>query len=150
MSTRGPGHGSPGASSAADEVSDIPPCRLYVTLHWTDVPTDVCRAGFSGRHAKLGRLVTRTGVLSSQQGRRHEFLLGGRIDRHPNPPTQKNSFSSDFGHFVLKMLGNAKNSIISSKKLLKYPYLCGVDPRGFQKCRGTDPPPPVCGAPASR
>ena len=26
---------------------------------------------------------------------------GGRIQRHPNPPTPKKSFSSDFGHFIL-------------------------------------------------
>ena len=38
--------------------------------------------------------------------------------------------------------------------MLKYKNLCGVDPRGFQKCGGPDsrdtPPPPVGDAPDSQ
>ena len=40
-----------------------------------------------------------------------KFLLGGgggRIHRHPDTPTQQICFSSNFGHFIFKMLENAK------------------------------------------
>ena len=52
---------------------------------------------------------------------------GGFI-RHPNPPTPTFSFSSDFGHFVLKMAENAK--YVPRKKILKYHNFWG---------RGTSP-----------
>ena len=48
--------------------------------------------------------------LRPHQGRRHEsfFAWGsGFMGTHPNLPP-KFSFSSDFGHFILKMLDNAK------------------------------------------
>ena len=46
-----------------------------------------------------------------------KFCLGGggRIHRHPNTPPPKFSFSSDFGHYVLKMVENAKFSYVSRK-----------------------------------
>ena len=60
------------------------------------------------------------------------------------PP--KFSFSSDFGHFILKILENAKIYVLR-KKILKYPNFCGGRPRGFLKCGGT-PATPVGDAPA--
>ena len=35
-------------------------------------------------------------TVTMYQGRRHEVLFGGRLHRHPKPPTPKLSFSSDF------------------------------------------------------
>ena len=69
--------------------------------------------------AKL--LSKRNGVrtfLGDVQGRRHEVLLGGGdgfIGIQTHLP-QKISFSSDFGHFILKMVENAKLSYVSRKK----------------------------------
>ena len=43
------------------------------------------------------------------------------------PP--KFSFSSDFGHFILKMLENAKFAYVSGKRILKYHNFWGDIPR---------------------
>ena len=60
-----------------------------------------------------------------------KFWLGGGVEfigTQTHLP-QKFSFSSDFGHFILKMLENAKK--VSRQKLLKYPNFWGVDTRAF-------------------
>ena len=57
-----------------------------------------------------------------------KFCLGedGFIgSRHPNPPTPKIWFSSDFGHFILKMVENAIFLSVSRKKVLKYHFWGG-------------------------
>ena len=55
----------------------------------------------------------------SEQGRRHQVVFGeGRISETHLP--QKFSFSSDFGHFILEMLENAKFEYASRNKILKY------------------------------
>ena len=55
----------------------------------------------------------KSALLREGQGRHHEVLIGGGggvgfigTQTHLSP---KFSFSSDFGHFILKMLENAKN-----------------------------------------
>ena len=72
------------------------------------------------------------------QGRRHQVLFGGNgfmgtqtqgILMDPNPPTPKFSFSSDFGHFISKMLENAKFANVSRKRILKYHNFWGNVPR---------------------
>ena len=51
------------------------------------------------------------------------------------PP--KLSFSSDFGHFILKIVENAKKIYLSRKKILKdHPFL-GVCPSLIFRLRGT-------------
>ena len=54
------------------------------------------------------------------------------------PP--KFSFSSDFGHLILKMLKNAKFSFVSRKKFMKYTHFWGDVPR---RTRPPRPPPPA-------
>ena len=56
-----------------------------------------------------------------RQGRRHEILFGG--DEFIGTQTHllpKFSFCSDFGHFILKMVENAKFSSVLRKNMLKY------------------------------
>ena len=55
-------------------------------------------------------------ILGDVQGRRHEVLFGGDgfIGTQTNLPP-KFSFSSDFGHFILKMVINAKLSCVKKK-----------------------------------
>ena len=50
-------------------------------------------------------------------------------------------FSSNFGHFILKMLDHAKLLYVSRKKLLKYHNL-GGRPSLIYRLRGTCPPSP--------
>ena len=59
------------------------------------------------------------------------------MHRHPNPPSQKFSVSSDFGHFILKMLESAKFLNVSRKRLLKNTNFWGT----------RSPPPPPLSAP---
>ena len=47
------------------------------------------------------------------QGRRHEVLFGDRIHGHSKPPTPKLILSSDFGHFILKMLDYSKKLYVN-------------------------------------
>ena len=84
----------------------------------------------------------------SDQGRRHDVLIGGRFHRHRNSPIPKFNFSSDFGHFILKMLENAKFEYMSRTKLFKFPNFWGYAPADFSTA-GTIPPslpPPAFGA----
>ena len=59
-----------------------------------------------------------------------KFCLGGDgfmgTQTHVSP---KFSFSSDFGHFISKMLENAKFANVSRKKMLKYHNFWGDFPR---------------------
>ena len=54
--------------------------------------------------------------VQGRQGRRHEVLIGmvGFIGTQTHLPP-KFSFSSDFGHFILKMLENTKNERFNIK-----------------------------------
>ena len=63
------------------------------------------------------------------EGRSHEVLFEGDgiIGSQVHLPP-KFSFSPDFGHFIWKMLENAKFSDMS-KKILKYHYSWGDVPR---------------------
>ena len=78
-----------------------------------------------------------------------KFRLGGRIHRqlgtqtHLRPPPKFN-FSSDFGHFILKMLKNANIFNVSRKKILKYPNFWGYWPAVNKSAGGFNsaPPPP--------
>ena len=58
---------------------------------------------------------------------------------------QKFSFSSDFGHFVLKMLKIAKKYTFLGKKYINIQISGGGDrpPRGFQKCGALTPAIPL-------
>ena len=55
------------------------------------------------------------------------------------PP--KFSFSTDFGHFILKMLENAKFAYVSRKNILKYQFLGGTSPADFSTAGDASPPP---------
>ena len=58
---------------------------------------------------------------------------------------QKLSFSSDFGHFILKMKENAKFSSVSrKKKVLIYHHFWGTSPADFSTAGDASPlsPPP--------
>ena len=77
------------------------------------------------------------------QGRRHEVLFWGDgfIGTQTHLP-QNISFSSDFGHFILKMVENAKFSYVSRKKVKKYHHFWRGDvPRWFFDCGGRVPRP---------
>ena len=54
----------------------------------------------------------------------------------------KFSFSSDFCHFIWKMVENAEFSYVSRKKILKYHHCWGNVPRWFFDCGGRVPRPP--------
>ena len=65
---------------------------------------------------------------------------GGRIHKHPYPPTPKFSFFSDFGHFNLKMLEKAKKKF-QDKSYWNIKISGGRHPR-FLKVRESWPPRP--------
>ena len=74
------------------------------------------------------------------QGHRREIFIGGGVgfigtQTHVPP---KFSFSSDFGHFILKKL--EKKLYASRKKILKYPNFCGGRHPRFSKVLGLRPP----------
>ena len=96
-------------------------------------------------------------VPTNEQARAspYEILIGGGggqiyIGTQTHLPP-KFSFSSDFGHFIWKMLENAKNVYVSRKKdhaISKFPGGGGGALTQFSKVRGPDtasatPPPPV-------
>ena len=81
------------------------------------------------------------------QGRRHEvfFFLGGGdgfIGTLTHLPP-KLSFSSDFGHFILKMVENAKFPQCEEKKMLKYHHFWGKSPSDFSTAGDASPVPPL-------
>ena len=80
--------------------------------------TDISIFNYMFKHIlpHIMRVICRTG-----KGAATKFCLGGRIHRleHPNQPTPKLIFSSDFGYFIWKMLDHAK-LYTCQKKLLKY------------------------------
>ena len=73
----------------------------------------------------MGRFAAGAGV-TPDQGRHHEILFGGVgfIGTQTHLPP-KFSFASDFGHFILKMLENAKQIYVLRKRILKYTNFCG-------------------------
>ena len=78
------------------------------------------------------------------QGRRHQVLFG--VDGFMGTKTHlppKLSFSSDFGHFISKMLENAKFANVLRKKILKYQFLGGTSPADFSTAGDASPPPPL-------
>ena len=89
--------------------------------------------------------ILRPGCRTDQR-RRHEFFTGegSESDTQTHLPP-KFSFSSNLGHFVLKMLENAKNVHFLRKNILKCPNFWGVDHRCFQKWGSRPPPPPPVG-----
>ena len=59
-----------------------------------------------------------------------KFCMGGRIHRHANPQThlpQKIRFSSDFGHFIFKVLPTENTT---TRYTSKTPYVA-IDERGL-------------------
>ena len=78
------------------------------------------------------------------KGATTKFRLRGRVHGHPNPPTPKFIFSSDFGHFILNMLDYSNNLHMSRKKLLKYHNFWGASPANFSTAGDASPtsPPP--------
>ena len=83
-------------------------------------------------------IIVGTPYCNTIRGVATKFCSGGRIHGHHNPPTPKFSFSSDFGHFILKMLENVKFARkkdteaignISRKNILKYHNFLGDVPR---------------------
>ena len=79
-----------------------------------------------------------------RQGSRHEVLFeGGGEDGFIGTQTHltpKFSFFSDFGHFILKMVENAKFPYVS-KRYINISFSGGRPPLIFQ-LRGTRPPRP--------
>ena len=70
----------------------------------------------------------RTMFETRYQGRCHQVLFGGGdgfmgTQTHLPP---KLSFSSNFGHFILKILEDVKFAYVSRKKILKYHKFWGV------------------------
>ena len=81
-------------------------------------------------------------IIVRSQGRRHEILIRGVgfIGAQTHLPP-KLSFSTDFGHFILKML--TKTLYVLRKKILKYPnFWRGVDPAVFKSAGVVTPRPP--------
>ena len=83
-------------------------------------------------------------TVNTEQGRRHEVLIGGGgfMGIQTHLPQKKLSFSSDFRHFILKLLENSKlytcqekgcSNIINSSP--------GTSPM-ISRMRGTRPPSP--------
>ena len=70
--------------------------------------------------------------ISQESRASPKILIEGRIHRHPNPPTIKFCFSSDFGHFILKMLENTKITRFKKTDTEISKFLGGFL-RGFQK-----------------
>ena len=69
------------------------------------------------------------------------FHWRGRIHRRQNPHTPKFSLSSDFGHFILKMLENGFFLYLRVKKLLKHSYFWGTSPADFSPAGDAYPAP---------
>ena len=114
------------------------------------VPTTFGAHPLSGKPCRPPEhLCRRTRMLKSWKGRgvATKFCLGGRIHRHPNPPTPKFSFSSDFGHFILKMMENAKNVIRVKKKDAEISTFLGGRPPLIFRLQGTCPPVPPLSTP---
>ena len=80
---------------------------------------------------------------SPSRGVATKFFFGGDgfIGTQTHLPP-KISFSSDFGHFILKMVGNAKYSSVSRKKDAKISSFLGGRPPLIFRLRGTRPPVP--------
>ena len=81
--------------------------------------------------------------------RSFDWGRGGFIGTQTHIPT-KFSFSSDFCHFILKMLKNAKKNTYVSRKKSEISLFLGGRPRCFQKFGDPDPrdpPPPIGDAP---
>ena len=77
-----------------------------------------------------------------------KFYLGGDgfIGTQTYLPP-KFSFSSDFGHFILKMVENAKKIFVSRKKDAEMSYFLGGRPPLIFRLRGTRPPVPPLSTP---
>ena len=71
------------------------------------------------------------------------FVFWGRIHRHPTHLPPKFSFSSDFGHFILKMVENAKFSYVSRKKKSEIKEFLGTSPADFSTAGDASPRPPA-------
>ena len=86
--------------------------------------------------------------FTSDRGVATNFCLGGDgFIGTQTYLTPKLSFSSDFGHFILKLVENAKQLFVSRKKTLKYHNFWEDVPRWFFDCRGRVPPSPSLSTP---
>ena len=97
-----------------------------------------------GPHPSRGVLLCPAGPWSvprALQELYHEVLFGGRGRRAHLP--SKFSFSSDFCHFVLKMLVNAKFSFVSRKNDTEISEFLGPSPADFSTAGDASPRPPV-------
>ena len=91
-----------------------------------DVLVEAHFISFSGNSPTKFAMRLHTG---SSRGVATTFFWGdGFIGTQTHIP-QKFSFSSDFGHFILKMEENAKFSSVSRKRMLKYHHFWGDVPR---------------------
>ena len=83
-------------------------------------------------------------LVDQTQGRRHQVLFGGTDSWAVGTQTHlplKFSFSTDFGHFISKMLENAKFANVSIKRCWNVIISGGTSPLIF-RLRGTRPPRP--------
>ena len=87
-------------------------------------------------------------LLPQSQGRRHELLTGrgGGADSVPsNAPTTNSVFSSDFDHFILKILKNVKLLTSSLKKKISVKIaISGWRPPQTFEPGDESPSPPPC------
>ena len=104
------------------------------TYGWLGPKKDI-----SGQYRALkshGALLSQTGHTKAcqyKQGRRHEVLTGGggrNLFRQTHLPPNS-VFSSDFGHFILKILNNVKFLVSSLKISVKIAISGGTSPSDF-------------------
>ena len=90
-----------------------------------------------GDHCRASVAPNRRATVGCQQGRRHEVLMGGRISWAPKPNYPQNlDFSSDFVHFILKMLENTNKNITFQEKDTKISkFFGGRPPAVFKSAR---------------
>ena len=94
-----------------------------------------------------------TSRMSHKQGRRHDFSTGGqiptggggqiRVNQNHLPPNS--NFSSDFGHFILKILEDLKIFTNMNKSFFKNRNFWGDTPTEFRTGGGHVPGIPLGG-----
>ena len=119
-----------------------------VCLPFSSQPTKYNRNDDLVRFKKHVRKSFDSFSFLTKQGRRHKALMGGggifiMIGTQTHLPL-KFSFSSDFDHFLFKMLQNAKFQYVLIKKLLKFLYFWRMSPANLST--GDTSPCPAFGA----
>ena len=85
-------------------------------------------------------------ILNTDSGTATKFWLGGGADSGPsNPPTPNSDFSSNFGHFILKVLKDLETLVSSLRQICKYRDFWGDVPLPLSD--GGMRPPPRCRRP---